>query len=82
MNALLKSAKILDEKSDFNNKIQDILIADGRILKIGDTLKNPKKFQVIDFDNLHISQGWFDSSVCICCFIHFKKTIHNVKKKK
>ena len=64
MNALLKSAKILDEKSDFNNKIQDILIADGRILKIGDTLKNPKKFQVIDFDNLHISQGWFDSSVC------------------
>ena len=64
MNALLKSAKILDEKSDFNNKIQDILIADGRILKIGDTLKNPKKFQVIDFDNLHISQGWFDSCVC------------------
>ena len=64
MNALLKSAKILDERSDFNNKIQDILIADGRILKIGDTLKNPKKFQVIDFDNLHISQGWFDSSVC------------------
>ena len=64
MNALVKSAKILDEKSDFNNKIQDILIDDGRILKIGDTLKNPKKYQVIDFDNLHISQGWFDSSVC------------------
>lgn len=64
MNALLKSAKILDEKSDFNNKIQDILIADGRILKIDDTIKNPKKFQVIDFDNLHVSQGWFDSSVC------------------
>ncbi|MEC8133876.1 MAG: dihydroorotase, partial [Bacteroidota bacterium] len=64
MNALIKSAKILDEKSDFNNKIKDILIADGRILKIDDTIKNPKKFQVIDFDNLHISQGWFDSSVC------------------
>ena len=27
-------------------------------------LKNPKKYQEITFENLHISQGWFDSSVC------------------
>lgn len=64
MNALIKSALILDNKSDFHKKTQDILIEDGIITKIANSLKNTNNFQVIQFENLHVSQGWFDSSVC------------------
>ena len=64
MNALIKSALILDNKSDFHNKTQDILIEDGIITKIANTLKNTNNFQVIQYENLYVSQGWFDSSVC------------------
>lgn len=64
MNILIKSARIIDSKSEFHNTVQDILIEKGVILQIGLNLKNPKKYQEITFDNLHISQGWFDSGVC------------------
>lgn len=64
MNILIKSATIIDSKSDFHNTTQDILIEKGVISKIGKTLKNPKKYREIKRDNLHVSQGWFDSSVC------------------
>lgn len=64
MNILIKSATIIDSKSDFHNQTQDILVEKGLITKIGKSIKNPKKYKEIKFDNLHISQGWFDSSVC------------------
>lgn len=64
MNILIKSATIIDSKSDFHNTTQDILIEKGVISKIGKTIKNPKKYREIKRDNLHVSQGWFDSSVC------------------
>ena len=64
MNILIKSATIIDSKSEFHNTTQDILIEKGVISKIGKNLKNPKNYREIELDNLHISQGWFDSSVC------------------
>lgn len=64
MNLLLKSATIIDHSSPFHLQIKDILIENGTITKIGEKLKNPKSYKEITFDNLHISQGWFDSSVC------------------
>ncbi len=64
MNILIKSAKIIDSKSEFHNTTQDLLIEKGIISQIGQNLKNPKKYQEIALENLHISQGWFDSSVC------------------
>ncbi len=64
MNLLLKSATIIDNSSPFHLQIKDILIENGIITKIGEKLKNPKKYKELEFDNLHISQGWFDSSVC------------------
>ena len=64
MNVLVKSAKILDPKSDFHNQTVDILVEKGVIKDIGDSLKNPKKNKEIQLENLHISRGWFDSSVC------------------
>lgn len=63
MNALLKSATIVDSKSDFHNETVDILIENGIITKISKRISNPNNYQEIKLDNLHVSQGWFDSSV-------------------
>ncbi|WP_242205012.1 dihydroorotase [Aestuariivivens insulae] len=64
MNILIKSATIIDPKSEFHNTTQDILIENGTITNIGSNLKNPNDYTEIQLDNLHVSQGWFDSSVC------------------
>lgn len=64
MNVLIKSATIVDSKSKFHNKTQDILVEKGTIVNIANTIKNTKNYKEIKLDNLHISQGWFDSSVC------------------
>jgi dihydroorotase len=63
MNVLIKSATILDEKSDFHNQTQDILVENGYITQIAKSLKNPNKYPIITLENLHVSCGWFDSSV-------------------
>ncbi|GAL80155.1 dihydroorotase [Algibacter lectus] len=63
MNILIKSATIIDSKSEFHNSTQDILIENGVITSIAKSIKNTNKYQEIQLDNLHISQGWFDSSV-------------------
>lgn len=63
MNALIKSATIVDSKSDFHNQKVDILIEDGNISKISKRVSNPNNYQEIKLENLHVSQGWFDSSV-------------------
>src|SRR5690606_2199202 len=63
MNVLIKSATIVDPKSDFHNQTLDILIEKGRITQIANQIKNQKNYKEIELDNLHVSQGWFDSSV-------------------
>lgn len=63
MNILIKSATIIDSKSEFHNKTQDILIENGKITNISNLIENPENYQEIKRENLHISQGWFDSSV-------------------
>lgn len=63
MNLLIKSATIVDSKSEFHNQTCDILIKNGSIAQIANTIENTSKFEEINFDNLHVSQGWFDSSV-------------------
>ncbi|GGH41623.1 dihydroorotase [Mangrovimonas yunxiaonensis] len=63
MNALIKSATIVDTKSDFHNKTVDILIENGLIKNMDYHIENTNNFQEITYPNLHVSQGWFDSSV-------------------
>lgn len=63
MNILIKSATIIDSKSEFHNSTQDVLIENGVITKIANSIKNPKNYKEIILGNLHVSQGWFDSSV-------------------
>ena len=64
MNVLIKSATVIDTSSKFNNQIVDVLIEKGKISQIAKSIKNTSSYKEIELDNLHISQGWFDSSVC------------------
>ncbi|SDG87349.1 dihydroorotase [Psychroflexus sediminis] len=58
---LLKSAKILDSESPYHLKTKDIFIEHGVITKIEDKLE--KADRIISFEDLHVSGGFFDSSV-------------------
>ncbi len=63
MKFLLKKGKIIDAESPYHQQIKDILIDNDVVLKIADTIED-KESQVVELPNLHISKGWFDSSVC------------------
>ncbi len=63
MNLIIRTATIIDSKSPFHNQVVDVKITDGRIEKIGEQLQNADKYQEIKIANLHLSQGWFDTSV-------------------
>jgi len=63
MNILIKSATIIDATSSHHLKKRDILIENGVISKIGFSISNPKNIKEIALKDLHVSQGWFDSSV-------------------
>lgn len=62
MKLLVKSAKIIDKQSAYNNKKLDILIENGIIKKIGKDITT-KADKMVTQKNLHVSRGWFDSSV-------------------
>ncbi|WP_010232033.1 dihydroorotase [Gillisia marina] len=63
MKLLLKAAKIIDPGSKYHQKKVDILVEGGIIKKIAASLKIKDVDEIIDLKNLHISNGWFDSSV-------------------
>ena len=63
MNVLIKAAKIIDPGSNYHLKTRDILIENGKIANIATSIENPKGYKEISLKNLHVSQGWFDSSV-------------------
>ncbi|WP_111707458.1 dihydroorotase [Lutibacter citreus] len=63
MNVLIKAATIIDPSSSFNGQVKDILIENGVIKEIENSIENTKNIEVIKLDNLHVSQGWFDTSV-------------------
>ena len=65
MNALIKSATIIDKTSPFHLKKCDLLIENDVIAKIAENITNSNNYDEIEFDNLHVSQGWFDTGVCL-----------------
>ncbi len=64
MNLIIREARIIDVASSFHNKIVDISVHNGKIDTIGTNLKVGDDFTEIKLENLHVSAGWFDSSVC------------------
>ena len=65
MSTLLKNARIIDVSSPFHHQVKDILIHDGVIKKIADSIVETKGDKVIRLENLHVSCGWFDTSVSL-----------------
>ena len=62
MSILIKSAIIVDSKSNFNFKKKDILIKNGFIVDIADIIDAKSENKII-LDNIHLSRGWMDTSV-------------------
>ena len=62
MDILLKSARIIDPESSYHNKVRDILISGGVIQQVSASIPLTNEMQVLE--NIYVSQGWTDSSVC------------------
>lgn len=65
MKLIIREAKIIDPHSPFHNTKADILIVDGFIAKIALSIPNEEQIEELIRKNLHVSQGWFDSSVSL-----------------
>jgi dihydroorotase len=63
MKLIIRAAKIIDSKSPYHNQVVDVQINDAIIEKIGVNLPNLEHYEVVQRENLHLSEGWFDSSV-------------------
>lgn len=64
MNLIFKNVTIIDKNSLFHNKQVDIKVENGIITQIGSNIATDG-FETVELDNLHISKGWFDSSVSL-----------------
>jgi dihydroorotase len=65
MSTLLKNATIIDANSPYHYQKKDILISDGRLEKIANSIPVKENYIVIELENLHVSCGWFDTSVSL-----------------
>lgn len=63
MTTLIKSATIIDASSPYHQQKKDILINNGIITKIADSIESESNYKTIKLENLHVSCGWFDTSV-------------------
>jgi dihydroorotase len=65
MSILLKKATIIDATSPYHNQKKDILISHGKLEKIANSIPEKDNYTVIKLENLHVSCGWFDTSVSL-----------------
>lgn len=62
-NVILKQAKIIDPSSPFHLQTMDLKIENGTITAIEKEITTTTDFELVEVPNLHLSQGWMDSSV-------------------
>lgn len=62
---LIKQATIQDQNSSFHNQTVDIKIENGTITEMAKNIAIPEGATVVEKENLHVSPGWFDSSVSL-----------------
>jgi dihydroorotase len=60
MTVFIRSAKIVSSASESNGQTADILIKEGIITEIGQSLKVPEGATIIEAEGLCVSPGWFD----------------------
>lgn len=65
MRILIKKAKIADSSSSFFGQTKDILLNDGMIITMEDNITEEVD-KIIEFDGLHVSQGWVDLKAQFC----------------
>jgi len=65
MSTLIKNATIIDATSPYHNQKKDILISDGKLEKIANSIPKKDNYTVLELENLHVSCGWFDTSVSL-----------------
>lgn len=63
MNLLIKAATLIDSQSNYHGQTVDLRIKDGVIVDINKDLSSHKDELTLKHEGLHLSQGWFDSSV-------------------
>jgi len=63
MRLIIKKATIIDPSGPNHQKSTDVLIEDGLIKQIGN-IEIQNNAEIYEAENLHISPGWFDTSVC------------------
>lgn len=65
MNLIIRNATIIDPNGEHHNQKTDLKIVDKTIEKMGSNLPSEKDVEEISLENLHVSKGWFDSSVSL-----------------
>ena len=65
MKILIKKAIIIDSNSLFDGKKMDLLIENGIITKIAESILN-NEAKIIESENLHVSKGWVDLKASFC----------------
>ena len=65
MNLIIRKAKIVDPQSPYHHQTVDVKITKGIIEEIGTSILNIDTHQEYQHDGLHLSQGWFDTSVSL-----------------
>lgn len=67
MKVLIKKAKIIDSSSEFNGEKKDVLIVNGKITDMSNSIKSTDKKTVeISSKNIHLSKGWVDLKAHFC----------------
>src|SRR6186997_3071917 len=65
MKVLIRQATIISSPSPFNGQVKDILIENGVITSIADTITKEAD-QIIQDDGLCVSIGWMDTFAHFC----------------
>ena len=60
MKILIKKATIIDPNSSHHLQTKDLLVENGVITKIHDSILDTNEHEIFESDQLHISQGWID----------------------
>lgn len=60
MNILLRNVHITDSQSSYHNKVQDVLIQNGIISRITDSIAFTEDLTIVEGNHLNVSQGWVD----------------------
>jgi len=64
-NLIIKNAVILDKTSPFHTQKMDLKITNGFIEEINTNISNSDNYKLLELNNLHISNGWFDTSISL-----------------